>query len=70
MAHAYHAYDPRSRGYAIVYRPGTSNFCPGCGRSQWYLGRSSAECAFCALALPFAQARPVDYPDIGDAVAA
>ena len=70
MAHAYQAYDPHVRGYAIVYRPGAANFCPGCGRSHWYIGRSSAECAFCALAMPFAEARPYAYPDIGDPIAA
>jgi len=70
MAHAYSAYDPHVRGYAIVYRPGVSNHCPGCGRSQWYLGRSSAECAFCGVALPFAEARPRAYPEIGGVYAA
>jgi hypothetical protein len=49
--------DPRLRGYAIVYRPGGANYCPGCGHSHWYVGRSSAECAFCAVALPFAEPR-------------
>jgi hypothetical protein len=38
-------------GYVVVYRPGGSNHCPGCGRSHWYVGRNSAECAFCALTL-------------------
>lgn len=37
-----------------VYRLGETNYCPGCSRSQFILGRSSAECAFCATALPFA----------------
>lgn len=45
---------PRPRGYAILYRPGQVNHCPGCGRSHWWVGRASAECAFCATALPFA----------------
>ena len=54
MAHAYSAYDPHARGYAIVYRPGVSNHCPGCGRSHWHVGRVSAECGFCATALPLA----------------
>ena len=42
------------RGHHIVYRMNAENHCPGCGRSQWWLGRSSAECSFCATALPFA----------------
>lgn len=48
--------DPTARGYYVVYRRGEANFCPGCGRSQWYLGRGSAECAYCSTALPFERA--------------
>lgn len=48
--------NPGERGYAPVYRQGASNFCPGCGRSHWYVGRSSAQCAFCETAIPFATA--------------
>lgn len=47
-------YDPSSRGYLPLYRERELNHCPGCGRSQWIVGRTSAECAFCATALPFA----------------
>lgn len=46
------AYDPAARGYHAVYRDGETNNCPGCGRTNWIIGRSSAECAFCATALP------------------
>ena len=28
---------------------------PGCGRTHWIIGRISAECAFCATALPLAE---------------
>ena len=49
------------RGHHIVYRSNTLNFCPGCGRSQWYVGRISAECGFCATAVPLAEAR-LDRP--------
>lgn len=41
-----------SRGYHAIYRPGSTNFCPGCGRSHWHVGRTTAECGFCATALP------------------
>lgn len=46
------------------YRLGETNHCPGCGRSQWLVGRISAECAFCSTALPLVdqparQARPM-----------
>ena len=48
------AHDPAARGYHVVYRQHETNHCPGCGRSHWLLGRTSAECGFCATALPFA----------------
>ena len=40
------------RGYCPIYRENEVNNCPGCGRTQWLLGRISAECCFCATALP------------------
>jgi hypothetical protein len=48
----------------IRYFAGETNHCPGCGRSQWLVGRTTAECAFCHTALPLAeqparQARPM-----------
>lgn len=49
-----------NRGHHIVYRANASNHCPGCGRSQWYIGRISAECGFCGTAVPLAEARS-DY---------
>ena len=49
------AHDPATRGYHAVYREGETNHCPGCGRSHWIIGRFSAECAFCATALPLAE---------------
>jgi hypothetical protein len=50
------AHDPAARGYHVVYREHEVNHCPGCGRTQWLIGRMSAECAFCATALPLAEA--------------
>ncbi len=44
------------RGYRVIYRPAEPPRCPGCGRSHWLVGRISAECAFCATALPLAEA--------------
>ncbi len=41
------------RGYVPQYH-GAETRCPGCHRSQWYVGRLSAECAVCGLALPLA----------------
>ncbi|EMD84068.1 hypothetical protein [Pacificimonas flava] len=44
--------DPNGRGYRILYRQGETNYCPGCGHANWYIGRHAAECAFCATVLP------------------
>lgn len=43
------------RGYQVLFRANESNHCPGCGRAQWYVGRVTAECAFCGTALPLAE---------------
>lgn len=48
------------RGHHVVYRNNSANHCPGCGRSQWYIGRVTAECGFCGTAVPLAEARS-DY---------
>jgi hypothetical protein len=46
---------PVQRGYAIAYDgPGTR--CPACHRSNWYVRRLTAECAFCQCALPIGSA--------------
>lgn len=47
-------FDPAKRGYHAVYRANQVNHCPGCGRTHWYIGRTLAECGFCATALPLA----------------
>lgn len=44
--------DTNSRGLGPTYHTQQSNYCPGCGRSNWYIGRQYAECAFCSTALP------------------
>lgn len=31
---------------------GSDTCCPGCHRSNWLVGRQSAECAVCTVALP------------------
>lgn len=46
------------RGHVSVYRRAEFNRCPGCGGSQWLVGRSSAECAFCGTALPLHSPSP------------
>lgn len=47
--------DPANRGYHAVYRVKEINRCPACGRTHWLIGRVTAECAFCATALPLAE---------------
>ena len=38
--------------YRIAYRSHETNHCPDCGKSQWMIGRMTAECAVCGTALP------------------
>ena len=49
-------HNPANRGYCVVYREEAVNYCPGCGRTHWYVGRTTAECGFCATALPLQSA--------------
>ncbi|MFN3389249.1 MAG: hypothetical protein ACK40O_09970 [Allosphingosinicella sp.] len=44
--------DPLHHGYSPIYRDGEVNHCPGCGQRQWIIGRITAECPFCATAIP------------------
>ena len=55
-----HQFDPAKRGYHAVYRENQVNHCPGCGRTHWYVGRTLAECGFCATALPLVGKLPPD----------
>ena len=50
------AHNPAARGYQVLYRRDEVNHCPSCGRTHWYVGRVSAECAFCSTALPLIEA--------------
>lgn len=52
-------FDPARRGHHVLYRQNEINRCPGCGRTHWLVGRQTAECAFCATALPLEEQRPV-----------
>jgi len=49
--------DLSARGYVVLFRPDQTNNCPGCGHSQWFIGRMSAECGICGTALPFSEAQ-------------
>lgn len=46
-----------ARGYGVSYVSGEVNHCPGCGRSHWYIGRLTAECAFCMTAIPLREVK-------------
>lgn len=50
----------RQRGYAPIYHHDQVNHCPGCTRTQWHVGRVSAECAFCGTALFFVEPAPTN----------
>jgi hypothetical protein len=43
---------PAERGFVVLYRQTETNTCPGCGASQWLVGRTMAECALCSTAIP------------------
>lgn len=59
-----------TQGYRVLFRRGDTNRCPGCGHSQWLVGRSTAECAVCATSLPLAEAESGGFsPTLQKAVA-
>jgi len=47
----------------IYYREDQVNHCPGCTKSNWYVHRSSAECAFCGTIIPLKDANPIGHID-------
>ena len=49
--------DPSARGHHVVYRLNESNRCPGCGHSQWFVGRVTAECGLCGTAVALAESQ-------------
>lgn len=55
------AIEPRLMGYRIMYHREEANHCPGCGKTQWHVGRLSAQCAFCDTTLPFADGGAISY---------
>lgn len=57
MYHDHEAFKFAPMGYRIVYRMNETNHCPGCGQMHWIIGRTSAECAFCATAVPLQDGR-------------
>ena len=57
--------DLSARGYQVLFWRGEVNRCPGCGQSQWYVGRVSAECGICGTALPMNEANQAGFDPIG-----
>jgi hypothetical protein len=57
--------DLSARGYQVLFWPDGANHCPGCGHSQWYVGRITAECGHCGTALPLAQAAQAGLNPMG-----
>jgi hypothetical protein len=47
-------YGSTMRAYSPVYHSDCVNHCPGCNKTHWLVGRTTAECAFCGTALPLA----------------
>lgn len=58
---------PDQRGYAVLYRNDQTNHCPACGGNHWVVGRFSAECHRCGVALPLSTMAMV-YQDMRVAV--
>lgn len=58
-----HHFNNPQRGYHVLYRHGMTNPCPGCGRSQWIIGRRTAECCFCATAIELEDPAPSNRPE-------
>ncbi len=59
------ALDLSARGYQVLFWRGEVNRCPGCGQSQWYVGRVSAECGICGTALPMNEAHHAGFDPAG-----
>lgn len=61
------SFDPQpfapTGSFVPVYRADRPNSCPGCSRSNWIIGRISAECGFCGTALPIASPVQSFMPD-------
>jgi hypothetical protein len=56
--------NPVHWGYKIAYHPGEQNRCPGCGHSNWHIGRVTAQCGFCGTALALALSSPGALGDL------
>ncbi len=51
-------HDPSNRGIVVAYHRNTTNHCPHCNRTAWFVGRLTATCAHerCGMVLPIEHA--------------
>lgn len=42
----------------LTYKLGTLTHCPGCDGTQWLIGRTTAQCAYCDTAMPLLHGSP------------
>lgn len=49
-------------GATPLYHINEVNRCPDCGESQWWVGRTVAECACCSSAIALADYRRIRLP--------
>ncbi|MFV0642941.1 MAG: hypothetical protein ACK5NN_00320 [Sphingomonadaceae bacterium] len=42
---------PVAPAILLAWRAGEDTYCPQCGRQHWHVGRVTAECGFCGMAL-------------------
>jgi hypothetical protein len=54
-----------ARGYQVLFHADETNRCPGCGQSQWYVGRITAECAACGTAIAIAECAMAGFDPTG-----
>ncbi|MEO7737898.1 MAG: PilZ domain-containing protein [Novosphingobium sp.] len=57
--------DLSARGYQILFWVNETNRCPGCGHSQWFVGRITAECGVCATTLSLAESELAGFNPSG-----
>jgi len=62
------AWSRPSGAFVPSYWADRHNSCPACARSNWWVGRHSAECGYCGATLPIAGA--AIFQSVPDAKAA
>lgn len=57
--------DLSARGYQVLFWQGEVNRCPGCGHSNWFVGRITAECGVCGTALSITESSQGGFANAG-----